>query len=87
MATFTMSLRSVNGIHGRIPCGMPVTASDEFRELFTHFTLDIEGKNRGQEGRNPVTTGHDHDFSYLLVSGRSIKVFKHRTNSLQSRLT
>ena len=32
------------------------TTSGEFRECRTRFAIKIEGKNRGGEGKNPVTT-------------------------------
>ena len=39
---------------------LPAEASEftagEFRECCTRFALKIEGKNRGGEGKNPVTT-------------------------------
>ena len=39
-----------------LPAEVSETTSGEFRECRTRFAIKIEGKNRGGEGKDPVTT-------------------------------
>ena len=39
-----------------LPAEVSETTSGEFRECRTRFAIKIEGRNRGGEGKNPVTT-------------------------------
>ena len=39
-----------------LPAEVSETTSGEFRECRTRFAIKIDGRNRGGEGKNPVTT-------------------------------
>ena len=53
LATFTICKMEYAA---ELPAKASESTAGEFRECCTRFALKIEGKNRGGEGMNPVTT-------------------------------